>query len=652
MHKLLDIRLICALAAAALVIMIFLSYKKQAGQKTLSRFGRYEGYSSAIYDGSRRISDYLTLSYGTMLAYDLILPTRKGLPADRPLPVLFKYTPYLRTFTIFDEKGKNLIADLLGLGWKERAMLRIRYWLSGQGRFMDPLFRTKWLKNMVRHGYAVIVVERPGTGASFGIFDASHEPGGREASEILDWIASQPWCDGNIGMFGDSFQAMIQMAAAATGNPHLKAIFPTSTPMEMYSAIQYPGGIYNKAFASFFTWATSFLAANVITPVDGDKDGTLLARAREERSRSLPETTGIARNLPFRDSTAPGGIDVWQDRAALYPFVERINRSGIPVYMTNGWYDLFTADMFLWYHNLTVPRKLTVRPLDHSEVEKDRADLDYGAEAHRWFDYWLKGIRNGIMDEPPIHYYVMGAPKEEAWQTSDRWPLQNQKPTPFYFGPGRSGSIASVNDGFLGSESPTAPEAFDAYTVDYTTTCGKKSRWSAVNWPRHYPDMRFNDEKALTYTTPPLETDVEVTGHLVAHVWLTTEAPDLDLFVYLEEVNQKGSSAYVTEGELRISHRTLSRAPFDNLGLPFHSHYQRDLAPIQAGNPVEVSLGLLPTSFLFRKGNRIRVSVAFADADNFDTPVIHPAPRVRLLRDRTHPSLVLLPVVAGPRNPA
>ncbi len=620
-------------------------HRKFGGQKKASAFGVYHGYSEATYDGSTRISKYLPLANGTRLAYDLILPTRKGVPADAPLPVLFKYTPYLRTFTIFDANGKNIIAELTGLGWKERAMLRVRYWLSDRGRIMDPLFRTPWLEPMVAHGYAVIVVERPGTGASFGTFDPSHEPGGREATEIMDWIASQPWCNGKIGMYGDSFQAMIQMAAAAMGNPHLKAIFPTSAPMEMYTAISYPGGVFNKAFAAFFQWSTAFLQSGAVTPVDGDADGRLLAQARQERTRQLSETSAIIQAFPFRDSAAASGRKIYLENSALYPFSERINRSGVPVYMTNGWYDLFSADMFFWYRNLTVPKRLTVRPLDHSEVEKKKFDLDYGAEAHRWFDHWLKGIDNGIMREPPVHYYVMGAPPKEAWRSTDQWPITGQAPTPYYFGKGRTGSIDSVNDGSLSAVPTGTAEGFDAYTVDYTTTTGKGSRWTAVNWPRNYTDMRPNDKKALTYTTAPLAAPTEITGHPVVHLWLETEAPDLDAFVTLEAVAPDGRAAYLTEGNLRASHRKPAAAPFDNAGLPFHSHFEADCMPVPAGEPFELSLALLPTSYRFPAGSRIRVSVSFADADNFETPVISPAPRLRLLRNARHPSFVALPVV-------
>jgi putative CocE/NonD family hydrolase len=645
MSNLINVKMIYSIIAAVLVIALVLLYKEQAVQGKVSKFGKYQGYSEANYDGNKRISEYLTLSNGTRLAYDLILPTKKGVPATEPLPVLFKYTPYLRTFTVFDKDGKNLVAGFADLKWYEKAVLRMRYWLSAQGRLMDPLFRTKWLGNMVSHGYAVFVVERPGTGASFGITNPSMEIVAKEANEILDWIASRSWCNGNIGMYGESQQAWYQFVAASTGNPHLKAIFPAASQLDLYDALEYRGGVYNKAFNSFFARVVPYLE-NFATPVDSDNDGALLAQARQGRSGSIDGQTmsAAAAQYPFRDSILPNGKKLWEDVMAVYPFINRINRSSIPIYMTTGWYDIFAADMFYWNDNLITPKRLTVRPLDHSGMDKTQFDLDYAAEAQRWFDYWLKGIDNGIMDEPPVHYYVMGASKKEAWQTSNRWPLAKQKLASFYFGEGRTGSVASVNDGFLITESPTARDPFDVYTVNYTTTSGTHSRWTAVDEASSYPDMRANDEKGLTFTTSPLETDMEATGHPVAHLWLATDAPDLDVFVYLEKVDRSGKSTYITEGNLRVSHRKLSQAPFNNLGLPYHSHFKTDLAPIPAWEPVELTFTLLPTSYLFHKGSRIRITVAFADADNFETRVLDPAPEIHLLKDRNHPSSIQLPV--------
>jgi len=199
----------------------------------------------------------------------------------------------------------------------------------------------------------------------------------------------------------------------------------------------------------------------------------------------------------------------------------------------------------------------------------------------------------------------------------------------------------------LFQEPPGRKEAFDTYTVDYSTTSGKYSIWYAVNWPRNYPNMRSNDQKGLTYTTSPLETDVEVTGHPVAHLWVTTDAPDLDIFVYLEEVDDRGKSTYLTQGNLRASHRKLGQAPYHNLGLPYHSHYQSELGPISAQKPFELVFSLIPTSYLFHAGQRIRITVTCVDADNFDTPVLNPAPKIHLMRDTAHPSFVELPIIPG-----
>ena len=647
MKTLFNIRMLAILPVLVIVpLALWAINRNQASQVKVSEFGKYQGYSEPIYDGTHRSSDYLTLSDGTRLAYDLIIPTKNGVLADKPLPVLFKYTPYGRTWTIFDKNGNFLLADA-GLDLPSQAMARIRYLLAGEpGRFMDPLWRDRWLADVVKYGYVVVSVDIAGTGASF----SSPRPSGMETAakftnEILNWIAAQPWSDGNIGMYGDSHQAMVQFAAASMDNPHLKAILPAASQIEIYNATEHPGGVFNQAFASMYSKEVPLLD-KLVTPVDSDPDGVLLAQALEQRQNKvgLKDASEIAKESPFLDSIAPDGTAEYANMD-LYPFVDRINQSHTAVYMTVGWYDIFTADMFYWYNNLSVPRHLTVRPTDHTQVSANLADLNYGTEAVRWLDYWLKGIDNDIMDEPPIHYYVQDGPNKGTWQTSDQWPLASQKSTDYDFGTGKTGSVDSVNDGFLVTDSPVAGSAADAYTVDYSTTTGTKTRWSAVEEVHVYPDLRAHDAKALTYTTPPLATYVEVTGHPVVDLWLTTQAPDLDAFVYLEEVDSQGKSTYITEGDLRASHRKLSQAPFNVFGLPYHSHLQADQETIPAGEPFELNFSLLPTSYQFHAGSRIRITVAFADAGNFDTPVLNPAPTVTLLRDVNHPSLIQLPVV-------
>jgi putative CocE/NonD family hydrolase len=372
----------------------------------------------------------------------------------------------------------------------------------------------------------------------------------------------------------------------------------------------------------------------------------LLAQARAERggTSALAEAAKGVDEAPFRDVMAAEGENVWIDHHTLYPLLDRINRSGIPVYLINGWYDIYARDNFMTYANLSVPKRLLVRPTDHNGIQAPGSDVDYAAEAHRWFDYWLKGINNGIMDEPPIHYYLQGA---EEMQSADVWPLEDQEMTRYYFGPGETSGTVSINDGTLDLSPPTDSQAFDAYTVDYSTTTGPTPHWSAPAFPHKYPNMRSRDALALTYTTPPLATATNIIGHPVIHLWLSTEAPDLDAFVYLEEVDGRNST-YISQGILRASHRTPGQAPFENLGLPWFNHFESELQPIPAGEPFELVFDLLPTAYQFSKGNRIRITIAFADADNFDTPVLDPAPTLKLLRNTSYPTYVELPVVHNP----
>ena len=582
------------------------------------------------FDGTTRRSDYLPLADGTRLAYDLILPTIGGRLSERPLPTLFKYTPYVRAYMIRGEQGKDRVAELYRMSPSERAHLR-------DLDLLDPRDLTGWLADLVRQGYAAIVVERPGAGASFGKIDPTPRGMAREAEQVLRWIADQEWSNGRIGMWGDSWQGQTQLAAASTGNPHLKAIMPSATWMDGYH-VYYPGGIYNRAFGQFFVWSTTMLDSSIITPVDADIDGSLLAQARAERGGSTvgqTMTDALWRAFPFRDSEIAAGLRMWEF-ASAYPLLDQINAGGVPVYLVAGWYDIFARDVFLLYRNLTVPKRLLVRPLDHSQIDKVHSDLDYGAEVQRWFDHWLKGIDNGIMDEPAVRYYVLGDADGRRWQARAHWPPgEPQAQLPLYL----------TADRGLTSSPPAAAVTGDTYAVDYRTTTGESSRWTAINWEHLYGDRAAEDARAMCYTSAPLQASVQAVGHPVASLWLRTVASDLDIFVYIEEVDDRGRSTYITEGALRATHRAAAQPPYDNLGLPYHDHFQGHLEAIPGAEPFEVAIDLEPTGFAFPSGGRIRLTIAFADADNFDTPVLEPAPSVELLRDRKHPSRVDIPIM-------
>jgi len=156
--------------------------------------------------------------------------------------------------------------------------------------------------------------------------------------------------------------------------------------------------------------------------------------------------------------------------------------------------------------------------------------------------------------------------------------------------------------------------------------------------------MATNDRKALTYTTAPLTGAVEIVGHPGVHLWLQCPVDDVDVFVYLEDVDPVGRSTYITDGCLRASHRALSQVSYDRIGLPYHRSFKEDVRELP-DEPTELVFDLLPTAKHFRVGHRIRIAVACADKDSHQHIQRDPAPTLSVLRDALHPSPVILPVM-------
>lgn len=590
-------------------------------EERVSRFGAYSGYSQPIYDGWARSSQYISVRDGTRLAVDILRPTKNGRIATERLPVIWTHHRY------------------------HRANVR-------DGQLQTVVDQTPWLPVVINHGYVVAAVDTRGGGASYGTqqgFFSREEA--MDAYDITEWLAVQPWSTGAIGMFGRSYLGITQYFAASEAPPHLKAIFPEMAVFEWYPFI-YPGGVYRNNFFSNWNHVTKNLDSSITfdwysrikfgtaARVDEDTDGQMLAGAIQahKANRDMVE---LFSTLRYRDSVDELTGKVIHLERSPASYIDAIGKSGVAIYHLNGWFDMFPRDALLWFKNLRNPQKVVIGPWFHSQG----GGLNLAVEHLRWYDYWLRGIRNGVMDEAPVHYWTMGAPKGQEWRSSRQWPLPNERPTIFYFQPGPSGSIRSVNDGLMTTATPLSAAGQDDYAVDYTTTSGQANRW-AHGYGGHigYPDLTPNDQKGLTYTTAPLGSDVEVTGHPVVHLWVTSTAKDGDFFVYLEEVGPDGKSHYVTEGTLRASHRAISRPPYYYLGLPFHRSFAADVADLP-GKPVKLAFDLHPLSNIFEAGNRIRVTITCADKDNTLTPRLAPQPKVSVYRNTHHPSHITLPVI-------
>jgi putative CocE/NonD family hydrolase len=603
-----------AIPSALIVVLLAFtaasSYAQPATEEKVSAPGQYSGYSQPQYESWTTTSQYVTMRDGVRIAVDVHMPT-DGPERDR-FPTILIMTPYHRAS--ITDTGEILIP------------------LN-----FEPEERPEGLTTLLSYGYVIVVADIRGTGASFGYRSTVFSPDEQaDGNDLLNWIVAQPWSDGNVGMLGASFRAITQLLYAADRNPALKCIVPRHALFDLYDTA-YPGGILNEGFVNAYKLMVALLDANETwaerdlwpsKPVDEDTDGSLLAQATAEHEQSF-DMTEAAKQAPFRDSTfvtGDGSVLGFDDLDAA-GHLQQIEDSGVAIYHMGGWFDAWPRDTLTMMGTLSNPSKVLVGPYFHLQGFEN-APVEY----LRWFDWCLKGIDNGIDQEPPYYIYTMG---RDEWRFADQWPLPEQKITPYYFGPGNA----------ITTTKPEAAEAFDEYVTDYTSTTVTAGRWACTAAGAcEYPERSDLDKKNLTYTTPPLEQNLEVTGHPIVHLFTSSTATDGAFFVYLEDVHPDGTVHYITEGSLKASLRKLDPRPWQP-DLPWHRAFAEDEQPLTPGQVEELVFDLLPTSNVFLKGHQLRVSIAGADEGNFPVPQFDPPPTIRMYRDGEHASYIELPII-------
>ncbi len=603
----------------------------------VSAFGEYQGYSDSLYSEWVRESHYVTMRDGVKLAVDIIRPAINGVAVDKKMPVVWTHSRYHRgaapaaaAESSHDVNGKPIAA------WRTDSIPpKAKSQVDGNGG----------LQRLIKHGYVVVSAQVRGGGASTGRYQGLFSPAEtRDAYDLMDWMVKQPWCDGNLGMFGGSYLGITQYMAASTRHPALKAIFPTVAAFDMYDVL-YDGGIYRQNMIAHWGRLTRALDVGFPEPpVDQDSTGAMWRKALADHASNWNVVTewGAAK---FRDHKTPA-FDLIKFQPSTY--LMDMNQSNVAAYHWGGWYDIFARDEMLWFRNWTGVDRITMGPWSHAYpdsitgVEQRRI---ISAEQHRWFDRWLKGIQNGVDKDSPVHYALMIDPGKWTWEASDVWPLKTVQNTDYFLNAGPSGSAKSSNDGLLAAGA-AGPAGQDKWQVDLTTTTGTASRWdNAVGQgPMTYPDLAPNDAKALTFTTTPLAKDVTVIGHPVVTLYVASDQTDGDFYAYLEEVDSTGFSRYVSEGMLRASHGTPAKAPWDNLDLPWHMNQKGDVKPMVPGKMVELEFSLEPTATVFNAGHRIRVTIAGADVDNTEKPPVRGRPNVILHRGGDMASRISLPI--------
>lgn len=470
----------------------------------------------------------------------------------------------------------------------------------------------------VRRGYVQVVASVRGTGKSGGIYNFLGPEEVRDIYEVIEWIAGQSWCTGKVGMFGVSYFARIQIAVASLNPPSLKCIFAPWAYTDYYRDTIYRGGILGYRFMGQLAKRSfsnpRFESMTRKTMGDKKFKDAITKALQDEEITAVPE---LVQSLKDPDEGAnPFMIDIlmnpldgpfWEERRPKYENIK------VPAYIGCCWgnYGLHLPGTFRSWENLQVPKKMIVGP----PVYLDRPVYQLQFESLQWFDYWLKGIETGIMDEPPVRLFVMGT---NQWKEADDWPLPETKWTPFY-----------LHEDQLLSEHEHWPNEGSSSFED--------SAWH---------------RGSLEFSSPPLVEDTEVIGPIVLNLYASTTDNEVLWFISLRERDQRGNDRVLTRGWLRGTHREVDpkrSKPWH----PFHLHTKSE--PLMPDKSYEFNIALVPTGNLFKAGSRIVVKISCSDdvpKDTFEEiaggSIRRQSPsRITIYHDADRPSHLLLPITKG-----
>lgn len=546
---------------------------------------------------------------------------------------------------------------------------------AGGGRYPALLQRTPYDKSMVNiaynllapqraaaRGYAVVIQDVRGRYSSEGEFYCFANEG-PDGYDTIEWVASQPWCDGNVGTYGASYVGATQWLPALHRPPHLRSMVPQITASNYHDGWTYQGGAFELGFS--IAWVLPWLATDTARRKAEQFPGRLEALIREVDQMARPFWTIPLTGLEVLRGVADYYFD-WLAHPDQDEYWERWNierhygELDVAAFHVGGWYDIFLGGTLRNFVGMRTGaaterarrnQRLLVGPWLHGlplgnvvgEVDfgmgASGAALDFDGMQLRWFDYTLKGEDNGVADEPPVRIFVMGS---NLWREEQEWPLARARSTPYYLHSG--GRANSLNgDGSLSPE-PPGREPPDVYLYDPRNPVPTRGGGLCC-YPGAMSGGAFDQRPiearpdVLVYSTPPLEQAVEVTGPIVVKLWAVTTAPDTDWTAKLVDVHPDGYARNLTDGILRARYRESQASP-------------KLLAP---GEVYEYTIDLWATSNCFLPGHRIRLEISSSNFPRFDRnpntgrPIAtetEPRPALQtVLHDADHPSHVILPIV-------
>ncbi|WP_078428226.1 CocE/NonD family hydrolase [Alkalihalobacterium alkalinitrilicum] len=510
---------------------------------------------------------------------------------------------------------------------------------DGEGKFPVLLQRIPYNKEFLalatlvldpvaaaHKGYVVIIQDVRGRFQSEGDPFYIYKNEFNDGYDSVEWAATLPYSNGNVGMYGLSYMGMTQFQAAVTRPPHLKAIFPITWGTDVF---MYRGGALELGLLQ--SWSLATIGPNAVVKAKRGKEDFIEEFMTLINAIDHIEDSAF-NQLPIKDSEwlklGDGYAKFVEDileHDTYDEFHQKISVRGkedqveVPAYCIAGWYDCLLGGNLDHYESLKHKKKtkLMIGPWAHGSFLPTVGELHFGLSTSsmllelktdltslqlKWFDHWLKGLKTDIMEEAPVKLFIMG---ENKWRNENEWPLKRTNYTPYYF---HSQGKANTKDGD-GTLCTTQPskDFYDSYVYDPNNPVPTVGGNHLL--PMYYQRGPVNQESVesrkdvLVYTSEILKESLEVTGPVKVVLYAASTARDTDFTAKLVDVHPDGKAYNIADGIIRASHRN-----------------QNESAPslIEPNKVYCYEIDLLATSNLFKEGHQIRVEISSSNFPRFD----------------------------------
>ncbi len=445
--------------------------------------------------------------------------------------------------------------------------------------------RGKLFRYIARHGYVMLHLDVRGTDASGGIVTDEYLPQEQEDGfDAIEWLAAQPWCNGNVGMWGTSYAGFTSIQVAMHRPPHLKAIVPIYATDDRYTDdVHFVGGALH-AICDLPTYATAMVCMNALPP--HESVGAEFSKIWQAH---------LEGNEPYQFAWLAHQTDgpYWR-HASLRPNYERLSCA---MYLVGAWHDPYHNSALRAFQHCSCPKKLLVGPWGHvfPDWGVPGPSINFVDQMVRWFDQWLKGIDTGIMQEPPVTVYMQeyDLPSRQRRRTSGYWRSEPALPIPGF----REMKLYLGSNGTLGVEVGRAGQDM----FPYRATVGATNRtWADTPPIGPAIDQRPDELYSLVYTSNPLDESLEILGQPRVALTFASTAPVVNVVCKLCDAAPDGASALITWGVLNVTHRSSHANP----------------QPLTPGESCQLEIELDATGWVFAQGHCIRLDISGSDWPN------------------------------------